>query len=317
MVPICSEPYSFRVYIIIVKVGDKMIGIIPSSNKTFEIFGDFNSNDLVEGKLYYHPDTKRLYFYSKKETRSNPNTGYFPVWDGKNVYSSQFSKEKYFDKDAVKIDLNSMCNSIDKDVANEVLYKQRRSDNDEILRPQLSDVDNMFTQCIKGVINAKELTIVDLVDMSSPRLSQKVIENYYSALTKITFMRLDKWNIWVNVILHISYTIEVYKGSKKLLTYQYPQDKFDTGIVKYDNIIASEDDQFKKIIKIIMIMENINKSSLRSQEVDDYTINNMLTTLNGKKALSAQLFSRFIRMANLSYTIKLYDSGKEIFEYKE
>lgn len=294
-----------------------MIGIIPSSNKTFEIYGDFNEKDLVEGKLYYDPNTKKLYFYSLVETRSNPRTGYFPVWDGKNVYSSSFSKDKYFDKDAVRIDINSMCSTISKEVADEVLYKQRRSDNDEILKPQLSDGDNMFTQCIKGVINTKELTMVDLVDMSSPKLQQKVIENYYSALTKITFMRLDKWNIWINVILHVSYSIEVNKGSKKLLTYRYPSDTFDTGIVKYDNIVASEDDPFKKIIKILMVMENINKNSLRSEEVDDYTINNMLTTLNGKKALSAQLFSRFIRMANLSYTIKIYDNDTQIFEYKE
>lgn len=299
------------------KAGDNVIGIIPSSNKTFEIFGDFNEKNLVEGKLYYDPTTKKLYFYSLVETRSNPRTGYFPVWDGKNVYSSSFSKDKYFDKDVVQVDIESMCSSISKEVANEVLYKQRRSDNDEILRPQLSDGDNMFTQCIKGVINAKELTMVDLVDMSSPKLSQKVIENYYSALTKITFMRLDKWNIWINVILHVNYCIEVSKGQKKLLTYRYPSDKFDTGIVKYDNIVASEDDPFKKIIKILMVMENINKNSLRSQEVDDYTINNMLTTLNGKKALSAQLFSRFIRMASLSYTIKIYDNDVQIFEYKE
>lgn len=299
------------------KAGDNVIGIIPSSNKTFEIFGDFNEKNLVEGKLYYDPNTKKLYFYSLVETRSNPRTGYFPVWDGKNVYSSSFSKDKYFDKDVVQVDIESMCSSISKEVADEVLYKQRRSDNDEILRPQLSDGDNMFTQCIKGVINAKKLTMVDLVDMSSPKLSQKVIENYYSALTKITFMRLDKWNIWINVILHVNYSIEVSKGQKKLLTYRYPTDTFDTGIVKYDNIVASEDDPFKKIIKILMVMENINKNSLRSQEVDDYTINNMLTTLNGKKALSAQLFSRFIRMASLSYIIKIYDGDVQIFEYKE
>lgn len=294
-----------------------MIGIIPSATKTFEVLGDFNSKDLVEGKLYYHPKTKRLYFYSLKETRSNPNTGYFPVWDGKNVYSSNFSKDKYLDKDVVMTDINQICSKISKEVADDVLYKQRRSCNDEVLRPQLSDGDNMFTQCVKGIINSKELTMIDLVDMSSPKLTQKVIENYYSALTKITFMRLDKWNIWINVILHVKYTIEVFNGDKKLLTYLYPSDKFDTGIVKYDNIVASEDDPFKKIIKILMVMENINKNSLRSQEVDDYTINNMITTLNGKKALSAQLFSRFIRMANLSYTITIYDQDKMIFEYKE
>lgn len=294
-----------------------MIGIIPSSNKTFEVFGDFKSNDLVEGKLYYHPDTKKLYFYSKIETRSNPKTGYFPVWDGNSIYSSSFSKDKYFDKDVIKVDIDSLCSTINKDVADNILYNQRRSDNNEVLRPQLSDGDNMFTQCVKGIINMKDLTMIDLVDMSAPKLTEKVIENYYSALTKITFMRLDKWNIWINVILHVKYTIEVSKGDKKLLTYEYPKDKFNTGIVKYDNIIASEDDPFKKIIKILMVMENINKDSLRSQEVDDYTINNMLTTLNGKKSLSAQLFSRFIRMASLSYIIKIYDKDKIIFEYKE
>lgn len=294
-----------------------MIGIIPSSNKTFEIFGDFSAKDLVEGKLYYHPQTKKLYYYSKEQTRSNPTTGYFPVWDGKSIYSSNYSKNKYFDRDAIQTDLDSMCSSINKEVAEEVLYKQRRSDNNEILRPQLSDGDNMFTQCIKGVINSKELTMIDLVDMSSPKLEQKVIENYYSALTKITFMRLDKWNIWINVILHVTYTIEVNKGTKKLLSYEYPKDKFDTGIVKYDNIIASSDDPFKKIIKILMVMENINKNNLRSDDVDDYTINNMITTLNGSKSLSAQLFSRFIRMADLSYTIRIYDNNKMIFEYRE
>lgn len=301
----------------IMKVGDRVIGIIPSSSKTFEVMGDFNSSDLVEGKLYYHPETKKLYFYSLRETRSNPNTGYFPVWNGRNIYSSNFSKDKYFDKDVVLVGIDQICSTISKEVADDVLYKQRRSDNDEILRPTLSDGDNMFTQCIKGVINGKELTMIDLVDMSSPKLSQKVIENYYSALTKITFMRLDKWNIWINVILHVNYTIEVYKGEKKLLMYQYPEDIFDTGIVKYNDIIGSGDDPFKKIIKILMVMENINKNSLRSQEVDDYTINNMITTISGKKALSAQLFSRFIRMASLSYLIRIYDEGKEIFQYRE
>lgn len=130
-------------------------------------------------------------------------------------------------------------------------------------------------------------------------------------------MRLDKWNIWINVILHVNYVIEVTKGTKKLLSYEFPKDRFDTGIVKYDNIVSSDDDPFKKIIKILMIMENINKNSLRSDDVDDYTINNMITTLNGKKSLSAQLFSRFIRMAELSYTIRIYDKDQLIFEYHE
>lgn len=304
-----------------------MIGIIPTTNKTFEVFGDFSSKNLVENKLYYDPKNGRVYFYSTKETRSNPNTGYFPVWDGKNTYESQFSNKKYFDKDVKKIDINTMCSSIDQDVAKDVLYKQRRSINGDILQPQLSDEDNMFTQCIKGVINYMKISMVDLIDMTSGKLAPKIVENYYSALTKINFMRIDKWFIWIDNILHVSFEIKVFKSDKQLLSYQYPKNKFDTGIVKYDNIIGgnknqfsivnTDDDPFKKIIKIIMVMENIDKNSLRSDEIDDFTINNMMTTLNGNKPLSAQLFSRFIRMAHLSYTIGIYDKDKLIFEYKE
>ena len=294
-----------------------MIGIIPSSNKTFEVYGDFNDPNPIEGKIYYDPNNGRLFYYSKIENRANPKTGYFPIWDGTNTYISNFAIEKFFNTDITKFDLNTLCSNINKDVAAEVLYKHRRSENDEILKPQLSDGDNMFTQCIKGVITLKKLTMIDLVDMTSPKLSQKMVENYYSALERITFMRLDKWNIWTDVILHIGYKIRVTKDGKTLLTYHYPKNKFDTGVVKYDNIINTSDDPFKKIIKILMIMENISKSTLKSDDVDDYTINNMMTTINGKKSLSAQLFSRFIRMADLSYDITIYDGEKEIFEYHE
>lgn len=294
-----------------------MIGIIPSSNQTFEVFGDFTSKKLVEGKLYYDPKDKRVYYYSKKETRSNPTTGYYPVWDGRNVYISNFSNKKYFDKDVTKVDLESLSSTISKDKAAEILYKQRRSINDTILEPKIADEDNMFTQCVKGVITAKRLSMVDLQDMAAPKIPPRTIESYYGALIKISFMRLDKWNIWLDNILHVSYVLEVYKGSKKLLSYSHPSDEFDTGIVKYDNIIKTADDPFKKVIRILIVMENITKSMLRKTEVDDYTINNMMTTINGAKPLSAQLFSRFIRMAGLSYRVTLYDQGVQIFEYRE
>lgn len=294
-----------------------MIGIIPATNKTYEVYGDFNSSNLVENKLYYDPADKRIYFYSTKETRSNPNTGYYPIWNGKDKFVTSFSNKKYFDKDVITVDVIAISASINKDVADDMRYRQRRSDNDEILHPQISDGDNMFTQCIKGAINAKHVTMVDLVDMSSPKLKMKVVENFYSALTKITFMRYDKWGIWLDVILHIGYNLEIFKDDKKLLSYKYPEDVFDTGIVRYDNVTSTKSDPFKKIIKILMVMENINKNTLRSEEVDDYTINNMMTTINGDKPLSAQLFSRFIRMANLSYTIEMIDKDEVIFEYKE
>lgn len=294
-----------------------MIGIIPGNKKTFEVFGSFTDSNLVEGKLYYDPKDERIYLYSKTESRSNPDTGFFPIWNGKEKFISNFSKEKYMSKDVIKTDIHTLCSSIDKDVADNVLYLQRRSTNDEILRPKISDEDNMFTQCIKGILNEKELTIIDLVDMSSPKLDEKIIEGYYNALTKITFMRINKWEIWINEILHVGYKLIVTKNNKKLLTYEYPKDKFDTGIVKYNDIIKSEDDPFKKIIKILMIMENINKNMLRSDQVDDYTINNMITSINGSKPLSAQIFSRFIRMAKLSYSISIIEKGQVIFNYKE
>lgn len=293
-----------------------MIGIIPSSSKTFEVLGDFKCDKLVEGKLYYDTDG-RVYYYSTIENRPNPRTGFFPIWDGKTKYVSKFANEKYFNKDVIKIDMLTLNSSINKAVAEDVINKRRRCDNDEVLEPLIADGDNMFTQCIKGTISAKKLTMIDLVDMTNPKLEQKVVENFYSALTKITFMRYDKWNIWVDCILHLTYRIDVYKGDKKVITYLYP-DKFDTGIVKYDNIIKSKDDQFKKIVKILMIMEGITKSTLKTSDVDDYTINNMMTTLNGSKPLSAQLFSRFIRMAGLTYTVTIFDNrGEEVFVYKE
>lgn len=292
-------------------------GLIPSSNKTFEVFGDFNEKNPLEGKLYYDPKTLRVYYYSTIETRSNPKSGYFPIWDGHRTYQSNFSKEKYFDKDVIICDLNTLGSQVNDEVAKNVLYMRKRTEHEEILKPKISDGDNMFTQCVKGVISAKNITIIDLVDMSSPALDQKIIENYYSALNKIIYMRMDKWNIWINIILHVGYELEVFTEDRKLLTYTYPKNKFDTGIVKYDDIISTDDDPFKKIIKIIMIMENISKSSLKSDEVDDYTVNNMMTTISSKKPLSSQLFSRFIRMANLHYRIKMIDKDKVIFEFDE
>lgn len=294
-----------------------MIGVIPTSTKSFEVFGDFNSKDLVENKLYYDPKDQRLYFYSLKEVRSNPNTGYFPVWNGSKTFSSKFSNQKYFDKDAIKMDIASLSNNVSKEIADNIIYQQRKSDNSDILNPQLSDGDNAFTQCIKSVISKLNITMVDLIDMGTPKLDQKLINSYYLALTKITLMRTDKWFIWLDNILHMGFVVKVFKNDKMIISYTYPKNEFDTGIVKYDNIIKTKDDPFKKIIKIIIIMENLTKEMLRSDEVDDYTINNMMTTINGNKSLSAQLFSRFIRMAKLSYTIEMYDKDKMIFEYRE
>lgn len=296
---------------------EDIIGVVPSVNKTFEIYGDLNSSNLIEGKLYYDNNTKRLYYYSTTETRSNPNTGYFPVWDGTKKMESKFSKEKYLDKDAIMIDIESINKSVNKELSEFILYQQRKSSSDNDLNPVITDGDNIFTQCIKGAITNMKITMTDLIDMGKPKVPQNIIESYYSALTKITFMRYDKWVIWIDSILHINYTIDIYKQNKKVLTYEYRYNKLDTGVVKYDKVINDKDDPFKKIVKLLMLIENINKSSLKTDINDDYTINNMMTTLNSNKPLSAQLFSRFIRMAKLTCVIKIYHNDKLLFEYKE
>jgi hypothetical protein len=187
-----------------------------------------------------------------------------------------------------------------------------------VLAPQIKDADNAFTQCIKGVIKELNITIIDLIDMAKPTLDEDAVISYYSALNKITFMRMEKWHVWISIILHMKYELICYRKNRKILTYKYPEDTFETGIVKYDNIGNKNDDPFKKTVKKIMVMENITKNDLKSDEVDDYTINNMITTINSNKPLSSQLFSRFVRMTNISYRIKIYNKdGKMIFQYKE
>ena len=292
-----------------------MIGIIPASSKTFEVYGMFNQTTPIEGKLYVDPDNGRVYVFSLNEKRSSPTTGFFPIWDGINKHISKFSNEKYLDKDVIKTDLATLVSGIDADTANKVLYLQRRAESNEILMPQINESDNMFTQCIKGVFGTKQLTFIDLMDLSG--FDEKLITGYYSALTKIAFMRLERWAIWIDMIFRLDFSIIVSKEEKRLLSYTHSTNKFDTGIVNYDNITKTKDDFLKKIVKIIMIMEAISKDNLRSDQVDDYTINNMMIILNTNKVLSSQLFSRFITMANLSYSVTLYEEGKSIFEYSE
>lgn len=295
-----------------------MIGIIPSSSNTYEVYGDFNSADLIEGKLYYNPTTKRLYYYSTTITRSNPKTGYFPIWNGSTIYESNFSNEKYFDKDVVTPDVNNLGKRINSDDAKTILYRQRLSDNTKKLKPPIVDEDNMFTQVVKGVISYMDITKVDLLEMSGGTLSDRIIDNYYSALTKVTMMRMEKFHLWMSAILKCHYKITVSNNGKTMLSYDWPIDKFDTGIVKFDKIVDTKDDPLKKIIKIIMVMNNITKTTLKSDDVDDYTINNMMTIIHSDKSLSAQIFCRFIRMAKLSFVMEIYNQQNQcIFTYSE
>ena len=295
-----------------------MIGIIPSSNKTFEVYGDFNSKNLVEGKLYYDDDG-RLFYYSTTSKRSNPSTGYFPIWDGHDTYFTKFSVNHNI-SEVTSMSVSSIANNMNNEKAMDILYRQNKSKDEDVLKPEIKGTDNMFTQVIKAVLLKYKCTIQEIVAMSAPKMSQTAIENLYSSLIKISFMRIERWNVWVDIILHLHYELTVYKENKLLLSYKYPENKFDTGIVNYDSIVGSKSDPFTKIVKILLIMENINKSSIRdlSTDVDSYTVNNMFTTIMSDKPLSAQLFSRFIRITGLSYNIKVYNKENDLLvDYKE
>lgn len=295
-----------------------MIGIIPSASNTYEIYGSFDTDKPIEGKLYYDGN-KRLFYYSTSEKRSSPKTGYFPIWDGNKTYLSRFSNEKYFDKNVVKPDISSMSANIDDNMAKKVIYRQRLSEYGDKLKPVISDEDNLFTQVVKGTILALNITKVDLGDMAdSSIVTPKMIDNYYASLSKVTMMRMERFHIWMGSIFHMSYTINVFRGKKQLLDYTWPTNVFNTGIVKYDSIINNNDDPLKKIVKIMVLKENINKANFRKDDVDDYTVNNMITTIHGTKPLSAQIFCRFMRFAELKFTLSVYDkTNKLIFEYRD
>ena len=175
----------------------------------------------------------------------------------------------------------------------------------------------MFTQIVKSVINVMGLTKLELIDKANGYLDENMVENYYASLSKVTMMRLEKFNIWMDKILHVGYRIIITKDDKEVLVYQWPQDIFHTGLVKYDDITKKNDDPYKKIMKILMVKENISKADLHSDITDDYTVNNMMTTLNGSKSMSAQIFCRFIRLTNLSLTVEVIENDKTIFTYKE
>ncbi len=283
-----------------------MLGIIPSGTKTYNVISHIGSDNLIEGSIYVDNSDGRLYMYTTKYSRSNPSNGFFPIWNGVDKLVSQFSNEKYFDKDVLKFDICDIASTIDDDKASELIYKSKISDKRMILKSDINSEDNMFTQCIKGVLNKKEYTIVDLENMSS-NIAVNQIETLFNALNRITFMRLDKWFIWVNDILHLSYIINLYHNDECVLEYKYPSDEFIIKNNNYDNIVSNGGDHFKKIIKIAMKMFNINKTDLRSDDIDDYTINNLITTIDSPtKPISAQIFGRFIRMAGMSYKISLF-----------
>ena len=153
--------------------------------------------------------------------------------------------------------------------------------------------------------------------MAAGKLSEHTVENFYNSLVSINMMRQEKWRVWIDIILQLTYSITVMKPPKRLLLYDSVTDKISTGVVDWDKAVSPKDDPLKRITKILIKMENITKSSLKRPEIDYYAVNNLFTSINGERDLSAELFSRFIHMANLSYTMVLYKDGREIFVFTE
>jgi hypothetical protein len=292
-----------------------MIGIISGVNKTYIVDGSFDTPNKVEGNIYFHPTTKRLFMYIKNEKRSNPRTGFYPTWDGVNTYISAHSVDRYYPNDVIITDTSDMSQQVTAKKAEEIVHHQQRSMSGGPLSFQISDEDNFFTQCIKEILNKKQYTVVDLVQLSTPRLNDKIITNYCNALSKISFMRLEKWNIWLHNILHMKYEVIIRNGERDICSYKEP-DQF-TLITDHHDLLKKKMDPLKKLIKITMIDERIDKSDLRSDDIDEYTINNMMTILTGPKPVSAQLFSRFIHMADLSFQLNVYDHDDIIVTYRE
>lgn len=301
----------------------QVLGIVPTADVTYEVYGPISGGDFVEGKLYFN-DKGELFYYTTKTTRPNPSTGWFPIWDGNRGYKSLYVKSRKYPKDVIKNDIQELSNSITKDKAEKIIEHSKSVEDTKILEPQIQDGDGMFTQCVKGIINKYHVTISDLYEMAKPAFTRAQIETYYTSLNKIKQMRLNKWDDWMRKILHLHYIMEVYKDKELVIKYEYPIAKvevFHDGkdvTEEYKDIIDQKLDAFKTIIKILMKMYNLDKARLKSDQIDDYTVNNMMTTINADKPVSSQLFSRFMKMARAGFVITIYDiKDKEVFKYQE
>lgn len=288
-----------------------MLGVIPGINKTY-VIEDYFCDNPIEGKLYIDPVDDRVYMYSTKEHRSNPSTGFFPLWNGKDKIISRFSNNRS-SKELIKIDLSLLSKSITKDTADIIRSKIINVDDKSCLEPQILNEDNIFTQCIKGVIINQKLSLTDITNITD-KFDEKTIQIFYTSLIKITFMRLEKWYAWVNDILKLTYDVTIYKDDKEVLKYHHPSGEFE---LTDDPLIYSIDDGFKKIIKILINKFQINKDVMRNEDTDEYTINNMWAIILRPKKLSGQIFSRFIKLAGLSCRIDMKKDEEIIFTYKE
>jgi hypothetical protein len=308
-----------------------MLGIVPGVDQTFIVEGTIqDTTEFIHGRLYVDDQDDRLYMcLLGPSKRISAETGFFPVFDGKFKYSGKFANEKYFSKDARSFDLGEMIEKVDEATRNEVETTQKHCSDNEPLEPCIRESDNAFTQCVKKVIEQKGYTLTQLSEMSL--MSDKMIKNKYTVLNKISFMRLDQFEIWIKSIFHMNFVVTVKDAEGKFLV-KYKtngSDTFETNSPEKSNVpimvitTNEEIDFMKKLIHIMMYVKDITKAQLHDEEdkADSaIKVNNLLVLLNGTnpiKPFSAQLFSRFIKMVGYSYTIDILEDGQEIFTYME
>lgn len=299
-----------------------MESIVVCKNNTYPVEGMF-SNQMKEGKLYIDPKSKRIYCYTTTTQVVGNDSYHFPIYDGKHFFDSVRSYKKY-ESDVISTDVTDMASSISEKDREDMEYRSKAVLYGDILEPEISDSDNIYSQCIKGILLHKKYNILDLSIMSNPKLTVEEISNLYQSLHKIAFMREKKFMIWMNQILHMEYKVNCYDSDsdQQLLTYHSMDQRYefyrkddDSHKEEYDEILKKSWDPFKKMINLIIKMKNYKKADFNVNTESAYTINNMMTTIFGDKSVSAQIFSRFMRIINLPFDIIIYDKDDIVFTY--
>lgn len=299
-----------------------MESIVVCKNNTYPVEGMF-SNQMKEGKLYIDPKSKRIYCYTTTTQVVGNDSYHFPIYDGKHFFDSVRSYKKY-ESDVISTDVTDMASSISEKDREDMEYRSKAVLYGDILEPEISDSDNIYSQCIKGILLHKKYNILDLSIMSNPKLTVEEISNLYQSLHKIAFMREKKFMIWMNQILHMEYKVNCYDSDsdRQLLTYHSMDQRYefyrkddDSHKEEYDEILKKSWDPFKKMINLIIKMKNYKKADFNVNTESAYTINNMMTTIFGDKSVSAQIFSRFMRIINLPFDIIIYDKDDIVFTY--
>ena len=276
-----------------------MDSIVVCKNNTYPVEGMF-SNQMEEGRLYIDPKSKRIYCYTTTTQVVGDTSHHFPIYDGKHFFDSVRSYKKY-ESDVISTDVTDMASSISEKDREDMEYRSKAVLYGDILEPEISDSDNIYSQCIKGILLHKKYNLLDLSIMSNQKLTVEEISNLY-----------------------MDYKVNCYDSNSDqlLLTYHSIDKRYefyhknnDCHREEYDEILKKSWDPFKKMINLIIKMKNYKKADFNVNTESAYTINNMMTTIFGDKSVSAQIFSRFMRIINLPFDIVIYDKDDIVFTY--